>query len=253
MRRLAAAALAALAAATGAAPAGAADRDTPVPILLYHRVAERAPGKKPGLHVPPRLFARQVAALEREGYTAVTLAQVRRHWDGGPALPDRPVVLSFDDGFVDQYVHAARILRRRGWPGVLYLQVGRLGERGAITRRQVARMLRDGWELGAHSLSHADLTEVDPEQLEAEVGGSRFALQRMFPGAPVESFAYPYGRFDAAVVAAVRAAGFADATTTRRGAASPADGRYRLDRIVVNKNFSPARLLRAVGATSAGL
>jgi peptidoglycan/xylan/chitin deacetylase (PgdA/CDA1 family) len=248
MRRAAAAALLALLA--GAAPAAAAERDTPVPILLYHRIAAPPPGESQALYVPPRLFARQVRALARAGYTAVTLAQARRHWDGGRRLPSKPVVLSFDDGFHDQYRHAARTLRARGWPGVLYLQFGRLGETGAVTRRQVRRMLRDGWELGAHSLSHADLTEVGAEQLQAEVAGSRDALRRTFPEAPVDSFAYPYGRFDAAVVAAVRAAGYADATTTRRGAAEPGDGLHTLDRIVVNGRFSPARLLEAVRATS---
>ena len=250
MRLAAAAVLVALLAGAAGAEAAAAKRDTPVPILLYHRVKAPPQGENQALYVPPRLFARQVRALARAGYTAVTMAQAREHWRGGKRLPKKPVVLSFDDGFHDQYRHAARILRARGWPGVLYLQVGRLGENGALTKAQIRRMLRDGWELGAHSLSHADLTTVGPEQLEAEVAGSRWALQREFPGEPVESFAYPYGRYDAAAVAAVRAAGYGDATTTRRGSASPADGMFRLRRIIVNGTFTPARVLRAVGATS---
>lgn len=250
MRLAAAAALVALLA--GAAPAAAAERDTPVPILLYHRVKAPPPGESQALYVPPRLFARQLRALDRAGYTAVTMRQARAHWSGGKRLPKRPVVLTFDDGFHDQYSHAARLLRARDWPGVLYLPVGRLGENGALTKRQIRRMLRDGWELGAHSLSHADLTTVDAEQLEAEVAGSREALRRDFPNAPVETFAYPYGRFDATVVAAVRKAGFADATTTQRGAASPADGMFRLRRIIVNGTFTPERLLGAVGGATSG-
>ncbi|HEX2085003.1 MAG TPA: polysaccharide deacetylase family protein [Solirubrobacteraceae bacterium] len=249
MRFAAAAALVALLAA--AAPAQGAVRDTPVPILLYHHVADPpASAERRALYVGPRLFARQVAALERAGYTAVTLGRVWRHWEEGRRLPRRPVVLSFDDGFADQFRNAARTLRARRWPGVLNLWVEHLGQPGALTTAQVRRMLRDGWELAAHSMTHADLTTVAPERLEQEVAGSRAALRRAFPGEPVDFFCYPYGRLDAAVEAAVQAAGYLGATTTRRGAASPADGAYRLDRIVVTGNFSPARLLRTLRATS---
>lgn len=241
--------LAALAAAAAlAAPAGT----TPVPILTYHHVAKAPDGAaNPALYVSPRLFARQVAALRRAGYTAVTVRRALRHWEKGTPLPERPVVLSFDDGFADQYRNAAPILRRRGWPGVLYLQTARLDAPRGLTRRQVRRMLRDGWELGAHTVSHADLTTLDGEPLAAEVGGSREALRRAFPAAAVESFCYPYGRFDDEVLAAVRAAGFAAATTTRRGAAAPDDGLHTLDRIVVGRFSTPRRLLAAIRATSA--
>ncbi len=232
------------------APAGAAVRDTRVPILLYHHVAEMPRGEdKPGLYVSPRLFARQVGALQRAGYTAVTLGRAWRHWQRGDALPAKPVILSFDDGFLNQFRNAAPVLRARGWPGVLNLQTQRVGARGGLSRAQIRRLLRDGWELGAHSVSHPDLTEVTPQRIEEEVVGSRDAIERLFGIVP-EFFCYPYGRFDAAVKEAVRSAGFLAATTTRRGAASPADGAYELDRLVVTGNFSPARLLRDVRATS---
>ncbi len=249
MRRAAAAALGALLA--WAAPAGAAQRETPVPILLYHHVSSPPAGASAALYVPKRLFARQVAALRRAGYTAITLERAWRHWEDGAPLPPRPVILSFDDGFADQLVNAAPVLRASGWPGVLNLQTRRLGVPGGLTERQVRRMLRDGWELGAHSVHHPDLTTVDPVALEEEVAGSRAELRRLFPSEPVDFFCYPYGRHDATVRAAVAAAGYLGATTTRRGAASPSDGPFALDRIVVNGNFSTARLLRAVrGATS---
>ena len=249
MRFAAAAALVALLAA--AAPAAAAQRDTPVPILVYHHVATApADASSRALYVPARLFARHVAALDRAGYTAVTLARAWRHWEDGTELPRRPVILSFDDGFADQYANAAPVLRARRWPGVLNLQTRRLGARGGLTRRQVRRLLLDGWELGAHTVTHVDLTTVGPEELEAEIAGSRTALRRAFPGSPLDFFCYPYGRYDSAVLAAVLAAGFTGATTTRRGAASPADGAYALDRMVVTGNFSPARLLRDIRATS---
>ena len=233
-----------VAAAALAAPSEAA----PVPVLIYHHVA----AKDDPLYVAPKRFARHVAALDRAGYTATTLRRARRGWEGAVRLPRKPVVLSFDDGFTDQYREAAPVLRKRRWPGVLFLQTARLDADGGLSRRQVRRMLRDGWELGAHSVTHADLTTVEGPQLAEEVGGSREALRREFPGEPVEFFAYPYGRHDADAVAAVREAGFFGALTTRRGAATLwDDGPFTLDRMVITGNFTPKRLLREVrGATS---
>ena len=249
MIRAAAAAL--LLVALAASPAAAAVRDTPVPILVYHHVAGAPKGSDDdALYVPPRRFARHVRALDRAGYTGITLARAWRHWEEGDPLPERPVILSFDDGFADQYRNAAPVLRARGWPGVLNLQTARLGRKGGLTRRKVRRMLRDGWELGAHSVTHADLTKAAAERLEVEVEESRRVLKRAFPAQPVDFFCYPYGRTNAAVQAVVQDAGFLGATTTRRGAAAPDDGAYALDRMVITGNFGPRRLLREVGATS---
>ena len=195
-----------------------------------------------------RLFRRQMAALDRAGYEAVTLGEAWRHWTEDAALPRKPVVVSFDDGYASQYRTAFPALRGRRWPGVLNLQVDRLGARGGITRAQVRRLLAAGWELASHTFTHPDLRTVDPVRLEREVAGSRASLAAAF-GVPVDFFCYPYGRFDATVQAAVRAAGYKAATTTRRGAASPQDDPFALDRIIVTPNHSPKRLLRVLGAT----
>jgi peptidoglycan/xylan/chitin deacetylase (PgdA/CDA1 family) len=221
----------ALAGAGAAAPPAAAAKVGEVPILTYHRV-----GSSPG-------FARQVAALQRRGYRAVTLGRVWRSWRGDATLPRRPVVLTFDDGYLSQYRTAARSLRARGWPGVLNLQVDRLGVAGGVTRTQVRRMLADGWELGSHTLSHPDLTAVGPERLRRELVGSREAIQREF-GVTADFFCFPYGRFDAAAKAAVRAAGYLAATTTRRRVATPGGDPFELPRISVSTRTSPAALLR---------
>jgi len=215
------------ASATPAQAAGLAK----VPILTYHRV-----GISPG-------FAKQVAALDRRGYQAVTLGRVWQAWRGEAALPRRPVVLTFDDGYLSQYRTAARTLRARGWPGVLNLQVDRLGAPGGLTRAQVRRMLADGWELGAHTLSHPDLTAVGPRRVRRELAGSREAIRREF-GVTTNFFCFPYGRYDAAVKAAVRRAGYLAATTTRRGLASPQGDRFALPRISVSPRTKPAALLR---------
>jgi peptidoglycan/xylan/chitin deacetylase (PgdA/CDA1 family) len=227
--------VAALVCATAAPAAHAAAAE--VPILTYHRV-----GSSPG-------FARQVAALERRGYRAVTLGRVFQAWRGEAGLPRRPVVLTFDDGYLSQYRTAARVLRARGWPGVLNLQVDRLGAAGGLTRAQVRRLLTEGWELDSHSLTHPDLSEVGAQRLRRELVGSREAIAREF-GVTPSFFCFPYGHHDAAARAAVRAAGYLGATTTRRALAKPGGNRFALPRISVSTRTTPAALLRRIRAES---
>jgi peptidoglycan/xylan/chitin deacetylase (PgdA/CDA1 family) len=147
--------------------------------------------------------------LRARGYHAVTLAQVFDHWQRGLVLPPKPIVISFDDGYLSQWAHAARTLRALRWPGVLNLAVKNVGLAGGLSRRQVRELIGAGWEVDAHTISHRDLTTLDAAAVRHEVAGSRAVLRRTFH-VPVAFFCYPAGRYDAAVEAAVRAAGYAD-------------------------------------------
>jgi len=244
------------AAVSPAAPSGrqaSTSRHVAVPILLYHHISGAPAGAThPRLWVSPGRFRRQLATLAQAGYRAVTIADVWRAWHGTGTLPDKPIVLSFDDGYPSQYRHAARIMRAYGWPGVLFLQVGRLDDARGLGRGQVEQMIADGWELGAHTRTHPNLTTLDATRLQDEVAGSREALRRDF-GVAVDAFAYPNGRVDATVESAVRTAGFTAATTTQPRVASPGDDVYRLPRILVAGTRTPAGLLRLLRIRAATL
>lgn len=188
----------------------------PVPILEYHVIGPApADAPYPELYVSRPDFHRQMGWLDRHGYEAVTLEQVQRTWYRGGTLPRRPVVISFDDGYRPQFTYALPELRRHGWAGVLNLKA----EGSELYESNVRAMLAAGWELAAHTIHHLDLTELDAAGLREEVAGSRRILRRDY-GVPVRNFCYPAGRFDAAVIAAVEAAGYRGATTEIRGYAS---------------------------------
>jgi len=242
-----AALLAALIAASGssaaAGAASAAPVPVPVPILAYHHIGRAPAGaSNPGIWVRRALFDRQLRALDRAGYEAVTLDRVWRAWHGSGSLPARPLVISFDDGYASQAA-AATTLRAHGWPGVLNLEVARLGARGGLTRTQVRTLIAKGWEIDAHSVTHPDLRTVSAARLRTEVAGSRRAIRQAF-GVPVDFFAYPYGRQNARVRAAVRQAGFLAATTTERTFASPDADPFALGRVLVGAGDSPSSVLR---------
>jgi peptidoglycan/xylan/chitin deacetylase (PgdA/CDA1 family) len=188
---------------------------------MYHLVAvtpHDAP--YPDLYVSPMAFADQLRYLKTHGYHPLTLRRVYDCWHGAGELPDKPVVLSFDDGYLCDYTIVAPLLADYRWPGVLNLTARTISPGGDLTPDQVKVLLRLGWEIDAHSMDHADLTTLTAGQLETEVSGARTVLRTQLH-APVDFFCYPSGRYDDTVVAEVQAAGYLGATTTVAGLATP--------------------------------
>jgi peptidoglycan/xylan/chitin deacetylase (PgdA/CDA1 family) len=227
-----------------AAPAqvrGAAARSMPIPILMYHVVATPKPGTPNAqLWVPQSTFASEMAALRRAGYWAITLRQAYDGWTRGAPSPRRPIVISFDDGYLGDYTHARPVLRALGWPGVLNLELHNVGPRG-LTAHEIRALIATGWEVDSHTVDHPDLTTVDAQRLRYELVASREAIQTRF-GVPADFFCYPSGRYDPRVVDAVRAAGYLAATTTNEGYARGSDP-FALSRVRVNASDTPATLL----------
>src|SRR5207253_11292230 len=141
--------------------------------------------------------------------------QVYRSWRSGGwlGLPTKPVVFTFDDGYPQDPSVALPVLQARGWPAVLNLQIGNL------VPARVRMLIAAGWEIDAHTFTHPDLTGVGSAQLEREVAGSRKWIQSVF-GQPVNFFCYPYGKYDATVIAAVQGAGYLGAETELPGPAT---------------------------------
>jgi peptidoglycan/xylan/chitin deacetylase (PgdA/CDA1 family) len=195
---------------------------------------------EPQLWVSKRRFAGEMGALRGTGYHAITLATAVRAWRHGGPLPRRPIVISFDDGYLSDYTHARPVLRRLGWPGVLNLVLQNVGP-GGITAHEVRGLIASGWEIDSHTLTHPDLTTLPPVPLRHELVGSRAEIRRRF-GQPADFFCYPSGRYDARVEAAVRAAGYRAATTVDEGYALASQG-FALRRIRVNGTDTAATLL----------
>lgn len=229
----------------------AASRRAAVPVLMYHVINAPQPGAPfPELYVPAGEFAAQMRALRDAGYHATTLGPVWAAWHGRGTLPRRPVVVSFDDGYLSHVTHALPVLRRLGWHGVLNLELAKIGASGALNDGQVHQLIAAGWEVDSHTITHPDLTTVDAVRLRHELVDSRAQIRRRF-GVDAAFFCYPSGRYDARTEAAVRAAGYRAATTTQPGLARPDEDPFALPRVRVNGGESPATLLgqiRALGA-----
>jgi peptidoglycan/xylan/chitin deacetylase (PgdA/CDA1 family) len=233
-----------------ALPAQGANRLRPVPILMYHVIsAPPADAPYPELYVPRASFAAQVGWLAAHGYHAVTLQQVFDSWRGARTLPAKPIVLSFDDGYLSQLRNAMPLLHARRWAGVLNLEVRNLSVVWGIRPPGIRKLIRAGWEIDAHTIHHPDLTALDATQLREEVAGSRAEIRRRFH-VPVNFFCYPAGRYNDTVVAAVQAAGYLGATTTNYGLAR-ANELYTLARIRINGTDSISAFAQKLDAFQA--
>ncbi len=224
-----------------------------VPILMYHVIAPPPAGAPfPGLYVDPEEFAAQMKALERAGWTAVTLDELAAYWRRGISLPHgKPIVVSFDNGYQSQYTRALPILRKLGWVGDENIQLtGLPPSQGGLGDDEIRGLVAAGWELDTQGISHADLIALDSQQLHEQVASSRATIQRRFH-VPVNWFCYPSGHYDATVIAAVKAAGYKGSTTVVPGWAAPGEDPYRLHRLRVLGRTSPAALLALIAATRA--
>jgi peptidoglycan/xylan/chitin deacetylase (PgdA/CDA1 family) len=216
---------------------------------MYHVLAEPPPNAPyPELYVKPADFAAQVAWLSQQGYHAVTLRRVYDFWRGKRILPKKPIVLSFDDGYRSDLTVGLPTLKKRHWPGVLNLVLENLTPVWGARPGAVKQLIAAGWEVDAHTISHVDLTTLSPDRLTQEVAGSRAQIKKRF-GVPVDFFCYPSGRYDDAVVAAVKAAGFLGATTENEGLGKPSD-LFTLSRIRVDATDGVGGLQRKLALAS---
>ena len=143
---------------------------------------------------------------------------------------------------------AAPVLARYDYVGVLNLKADNILPKGGLTLDQVRSLISRGWEIAAHTLHHKDLTTLALTQLKKEVAGSRRDLEALFH-VPVDFFCYPAGRFDNAVVAEVKAAGFLGATTTVEGMATHTESPFELPRVRVSGGESLARFVALLRST----
>jgi peptidoglycan/xylan/chitin deacetylase (PgdA/CDA1 family) len=208
----------------------------PVPILVYHDLGTPPASEPyPGLYVSDVEFEQQMAWLHQHGYQAVTLDELMGAWYHGGKLPARPIVITFDNGYVAQATFAPSVMSRYGWPGVLNEITA-----GHLSNARIESLLRIGWEVDSHSVSHPDLTTLDASELRYQLVASRQFLRRTFH-VPANSFCYPSSKYDAAVVAAVKAAGYTNAVTENSGDATSSDP-YLLNRFEIESGQGVAGL-----------
>lgn len=182
-----------------------------VPALLYHDVGPVCRQAPSCYTVSPETFDLQVRFLAQLGYQGITASDWLMWLQGRRVLPEKPVLITFDDAYENLDYYALPVLKRYGFRATVFVITGMIGKktpwegRMAMSAGRLREWARQGIEIGAHSRSHPDLSNLDAARLQSEVDGSRGDIEEIVGEAPV-SFAYPYGAYSPEVVECVRRA-----------------------------------------------
>ncbi|WP_344079742.1 polysaccharide deacetylase family protein [Streptomyces crystallinus] len=226
---------------------------------MYHAVGHRPADATYGLSVAPEAFAEQMDLLADRGFTPLTTAALAHAWRTAGALPRRPVLITFDDGYEGVHRHALPVLAEHGFAATLFVSTGWLrgahGEGGApdtmLDWDQVRELAGAGTEIGGHSHTHPQLDQLDDERLWSETLRCKEIVTEELGTRPV-SFAYPYGYSSRRVRRTVRAAGFTQALAVGNALARRRQGPYALERVTVRRRTGIEEFARLVEGRALG-
>jgi peptidoglycan/xylan/chitin deacetylase (PgdA/CDA1 family) len=211
-----------------------------VPILVYHSVRPSFRGQTPiqrEFDVEPAVFRRELSYLQKHGYTVIPLDALVDHLTKATPLASNPVVLTFDDGWENQYEYALPLLETFGVTATFFIFTNAPGHTHFMTWEQVKDLDARGMTIGAHTKTHPYLPNItDPARLRDEIVGSKNVLERVL-GKEVRFFAYPFGHYNAQILSIVKEASFAAARSTHRGTLHTNSDLYTLRSVEVPPDF----------------
>jgi peptidoglycan/xylan/chitin deacetylase (PgdA/CDA1 family) len=222
---------------------------TVIPILLYHSLTAEATQRYRRFSMDPGQFAEQMEHIAAGGFQTLTVAQLSAAMTGRTgSLPERPLLITFDDGFEDVYSVALPILTRLGLRSTAYIVTEQLGgksrwlasegegDRPVLTSGQVRDLDAAGVEIGAHGHRHLTLDEMPFSQAVAEIDTSRAVLEDIV-GHPVLTFAYPHGYHTGRIKRYLQKSGFESACAVKQALSHQGDDRFALARAIVGSDI----------------
>lgn len=212
-----------------------------VPILMYHYVSVPPSGAdkyRLDLSVTPDAFETQMDYLATNGYHPIQLADLANHLLNDTPLPDKPIVLTFDDGYADNYTNVFPTLRKFKFTATFFVITDFVNENrwGYLSWTQLAEMVKGGMEVGSHTVDHPDLYRKSRTFQNNQIAGSKKVIEANLP-ITVVSFSYPAGHYDSNTIAALRAAGYRAAVMEKGVGQNSSYKMYELGRIRVRGGY----------------
>jgi peptidoglycan/xylan/chitin deacetylase (PgdA/CDA1 family) len=231
-------------------PSGVYSWTLKVPILMYHYIStppEDADVYRTDLSVTPEQFREQMAYLQQNGYSTIDLYDLSLAIVSHKELPEKPIILTFDDGYVDNYDHAYPILKEFGYGGTFFVVTEFIDMQrvGYMTWPMIEEMSRNGMRIESHSRTHPDLRGMSRERLIWEILGSQETLTAHIGYKP-RYFCYPGGWYDEATIEILRELDFWGATTTQNGSWHGFDDRFEWRRVRLRNSTTLGEFARLV-------
>lgn len=208
---------------------GDVEQEPKVRVLNYHKVDDM----NISLSIRPQDFAQQMAWLASRGFHTITATELADALAGKASLPENPVLLTFDDGYEDNYKNAFPILKQYGFKATLFAIAGFVSQRkGYLTWDELKDMQAHGVDIESHTMTHRSLTGLSDEGLHEEIFASKQLLESQL-GKEVHFFAYPTGTYNLHIASLVQGAGYRGAFTVKYANVDPQSNAYALERIPV--------------------
>lgn len=204
-------------------------RLTGVPVLNYHQVNDQY---HTSLTMTTPDFDTQMKYLHDNGYHTITPAQLKAYLTEDAPLPDKPVMLTFDDGYIDNYVHAWPILKKYDMTATIFIITGLVDKPRYLSWDNIQKMSAAGISFGDHTVSHKPLSSLNTQQIQYEITASKTQLENHL-GKTVDFIAYPEGSYDDRVESAVKAVGYTGGFTVNAGRVFHGDDVGALNRVAV--------------------
>lgn len=223
-------------------PSGIYSWTLKVPILMYHYISEPpadADEYRVDLSVAPDQFREQMAYLRDSGYTPIDFYSLTTAIVGYTELPDKPVILTFDDGYIDNYENAYPILEEFGFKATFFIisEFIDQGQEGYMNWPMIEELARAGHRIESHSRTHPDLTEKDRDDLIWQILGAQETIAAHVGYRP-RYFCYPGGDYNDETIQVLRELDYWGALTTTNGSYHGFNDRFEWSRIRIH-NFTP--------------
>jgi peptidoglycan/xylan/chitin deacetylase (PgdA/CDA1 family) len=216
-----------------------------VPILMYRSIRSVDRAKDPSgynLSMEPALFEKELLWLKNNGYETISTKDLEAR-----KVPDKSIILTFDDGYADFYTTALPILEKQGFTASLAIITDRIGQPGYMDSVQINQLASLGVELMSHGKSHSNLTEISLEQLKKEVSESKNYLEDNFD-VVVGAFVYPSGDYNDETVRIVAESGYNTALTDDQGIAYLKDSLLKMKRVRIDNRDNLENFIKKVTA-----
>ncbi|MEI7603503.1 MAG: polysaccharide deacetylase family protein [bacterium] len=211
-----------------------------MPILMYHHIRDYNNSKDPigtGLSVSPANFERNIKELIASGYTTISFNELIQHVQKGAPLPTKPIIISFDDGYDNNYINAYPIMKKYNQKGSFAIITGYVGNPGYMSWDNIKELKNNGNEIISHTVSHADLSTLSEESLKNQLGQSKKDLDTIL-GQNTETLIYPCGKYNQLVEKIALESGYKLARTTKYGTEITKNNLFELSTVRMTNSSS---------------
>ncbi|WP_446899877.1 polysaccharide deacetylase family protein [Clostridium sp. LBM24168] len=204
-----------------------------VPVLMYHSIGYEEGNE---LRIPKDKFENHMEYLKNDGYTTLTMNEFYNFVVKNKPVPRKSVLITFDDGYEDNYKNAYPVLKKFGFNATIFIITSTVNKDSSyLNSSQLKEMSKNGIDIEGHTVNHDDLSKLDYNAQLKTLKDSKNFLEKVL-NEEVSYTAYPFGHWNSSTIKAAETAGYKLAFTTESGWANKNQGIYKLHRVYMSNN-----------------